>query len=301
MPHRIRGLARVLAVLAVVSGLSLTSPARASNARAATTPACRASQMTASLVLPAIPYSPNRGFGATVWYTNVGATCYVTPDNLGYEAVSGPRHVVVGSSISGAVAYQSFVLQHGRQAYAAISIASISTPAFKQMVRTHGGSCTPKPADGVVLLGLGVNWPRKYFALPEKVPVCTTDYYNVVGNVIAKKLTPGEAGRAAMTSAAAALQDYLTLWHSADQATADQQFLAPGSAGAATLRLRMGTVVDWRQVVWTSLNRFTLLVTLDLHFVGSSGSWNVGRNDRYVTFSRSSSYGQWRMSFATGL
>lgn len=301
MPHRISGLARVLAALAMISGVSLTASAGAANERAAHTPACRASQMTASLVFPAAPYSPSQGFRATVWYTNAGATCYVSPDNLGYEAVSGPRHVVVGSSISGAVAYQSFVLEHGRQAYAAISIASISTAAFKKLVRTHGGACTPKLADGIVLLGLGYHWPRKYFALPEKVPVCTTDYYNVVGNVIAKKLTPGQAGQAAMTSAVASLQDYLNLWHAEGQAAADRQFMVQGGSSAVTLRLKDGTVVHWRQAVWTSLHRFTLLVTLDLHFVGTSGSWNPGRNDRYVTFTRSSSYGWWHMSFATGL
>jgi hypothetical protein len=264
-------------------------------------PTCHASQMSVSLVLPTAPYSPNRGFHATVWYTNIGATCYISPNNLLYEAVSGPRHAVVGSSLSGAVAYQSFILEHGQRSYAAITIVSISTPAFKQVVRAHGGSCTPKLADGIVLLGLGINWPRKYFALREKVPVCTTDYFNVEGNVIAKKLTPGQAGQATMKTAISALRDFLDLWRVAGFAVAARQYHVPSSNVMNSFRLKSGAVTSWRQVVWTSSNRFTLLVRSDLHFIGSSGPWNVGDNDFYVTFTRSTSSGPWRMNIFTGL
>jgi len=171
----------------------------------------------------------------------------------------------------------------------------------KQVVRTHGGSCTPKLADGIVLFGLGTNWPRKYFALPEKVPVCTSDYFNVVGNVIAKKLTPREAGLAAMKTAISALRDYLNLWRVAGFAVAARQYQVPSSSAMDTFRLKSGTVTSWRQVAWTSSNRFTLLVSLDLHFIGSSGPWNVGGNDLYVTFTRSTSSGSWRMNIFTGL
>jgi len=261
---------------------------------------CHASQMTVSLILPKTPYSPDLGFDATVWYTNTGATCYVSPNNLMYEAVTGPKHTAIGSSVSGLVAYQSFILEHGRQAYADITIASISTPTFKQLVRTHGGSCTAKLADGIVLLGLGTNWPQKYFALPEKVPVCTTDYYNVVGNVIAKKLTPGETDQATIKAAVSTLQDFLNLWSVAGFAAATRQFHVPSSGAMDTFRLKSGTVTSWRQFAWTSSNRFTLLVSLDLHFTGSSGPWNEGGNGRYVTFIRSTSSGAWRMSINSG-
>ena len=291
---------------ALVIGLVLVlqgdrSPRTRSTPHPSTMPACHPSQMSVSLVLPRAPYSPNRGFHATVWYANAGATCYVSPDNLMYEAVSGPKHTVVGSSLSGTVAYQSFILQHGQRAYAAITISSITTPAFKQLVRTHGGSCTPKLADAIVLLGLGAKWPPKYFALPEKVPVCTTDYFNVAGNVIAKKLTPAEADQATIKAAVTSLQDFLNLWSAEGFAAATTQFHVPSSRVMNAYKLQRGVVTSWRQVAWTSSNRFTLLVSIDLHFSGSSGPWNDGGNDRYVTFYRSSSSSAWRMSINSGL
>lgn len=289
----------LVTVLAFSAEPIVVSAASGANDSRSKVPACRATQMRVSMTLPKTPYSPNRGFHATIWYTNEGATCYVTPDNLAYVAVSGPNHTVVGSSISGTVAYQSFNLEHGRQAFAAITIASISTPAFKKMVRTHGGSCTPKLADGIVLFGLGHNWPSKYIRLPEKVPVCTTDYYNVEGNVVAKKLAPGAAGQVAMRAGASELQDYLNLWRVSGPKAAVAQYLSP-SPGSNTLLLRSGTVTSWRPSAWTSSNRFTLLVTLDLHFIGSPGAWNVGENDRFVSFTKSTPFGAWRISIFTG-
>lgn len=293
-------------VFALFVGLVLVlqsdrSPRTTSTLRPSTVPACHAPQMTVSLVLPRIPYSPNRGFHATVWYANAGATCYVSPDNLMYEAVSGPKHVVIGSALSGTVAYQSFILQHGQRAYAAIVIGSITTPAFKQLVRTHGGSCAPKLADAIVLLGLGANWPPKYFALPEEVPVCTTDFYNVEGNVIAKKLTPAEADQATIKAAVASLQDFLNLWSAEGFAAATTRFHVPSSKVMNAYLLERGVVTSWRQVAWTSPNRFTLLVSLDLHFSGSSGPWNEGGNGRYVTFHRSSLTGAWQIAINSGL
>src|ERR1019366_3050167 len=120
-----------------------------------------------------------------------------------------------------------------------------------------------------------------------------------VGNVIAKKLTPGEADQATIKAAVSTLQDFLNLWSVAGFAAATRQFHVPSSGAMDTFRLKSGTVTSWRQFAWTSSNRFTLLVSLDLHFTGSSGPWNEGGNGRYVTFIRSTSSGAWRMSINT--
>jgi hypothetical protein len=295
-PHDgLGGLAVAVALLLVAASVGV---AGASASRVASPPACRATQLRASLV-PA-PYSPARGFSATVWYTNTGATCSVTPDNLMYEAVSGPAHTVIGASASGAVAYQAFVLGHGRRAYAKMWITSISTPAFTQLVRTHGSACTPKMADGVLLLGLGVGWPPTYFALPEQVPVCTTDYFNVVGAVVAKKLTPSEAQRADLVAGVAEVRDMLNVWAANGPATATRTYLV-AATGAIAGRLTRGTVTAWHLSAWSSPSRFTLFVSMDLHFAGSPGAWSVGDNDRFITFTRTSSATQWRLTFHTGM
>jgi hypothetical protein len=81
-------------------------------------------------------------------------------------------------------------MAHGEFVYASVSIGSISTAQFKKMVREHGSSCSPKIANGIELVSnpkvRSDSWPSHYFALPERVSVCTKDYFNVSAGVIAK-------------------------------------------------------------------------------------------------------------------
>jgi hypothetical protein len=95
--------------------------------------------------------------------------------------------------MSGAVAYPPMVLSNGDRAYANVSIGSISTASFKRMVRGHGSSCDPKYADGIEVESnpavRGESWPSHHFALPERVPICTKDYFNVAAGVIQKAST----------------------------------------------------------------------------------------------------------------
>jgi hypothetical protein len=97
--------------------------------------------------------------------------------------------------MSGTVAYPPLVLNHGDRAFSKVSIGSISTPVFRKMVREHGSSCGPKYADGIEVVSNPAvradSWPSHYFALLEKVPVCTKDYFNVAAGVIKKMPSPG--------------------------------------------------------------------------------------------------------------
>ena len=136
-------------------------------------------------------YSSSAGFRATLWFKNTGATCAPVVDNVPVQAVSGPSHRPVGiSSLSGTVAYPMMVLGHGDFVYATVSIGSISTAQFKELVRVHGSSCSPKYANGIEVLAnprvASDSWLSHYFALPERVPVCTKDYFNVSAGVIEK-------------------------------------------------------------------------------------------------------------------
>ena len=196
---RNRSATRILVVL--VAALLLLAPLAATRADAAakrTTipPTCRSSQLRPSLSPPQGTYSPSNDFQATIRFQNIGATCTLTVDNVPVQAVSGRSHKPVGfGSMSGVVAYPPLILNHGDRAFSKVSIGSISTPAFKKMVREHGSSCGPKYADGIEVISNSAvrtdSWPSHYFVLPEKVSICTKDYFNVAAGVIKKMPSPG--------------------------------------------------------------------------------------------------------------
>ena len=168
-----------------------TLSAGAATKRATSPPICRPDQLLPSMSPSKGTYSSSAGFQATLWFQNAGGSCTLIVDNVPVQAVSGPAHSPVGvGSLSGTVAYPSLVLAHGDLAYASVSIGSISTARFKKTVREHGSSCSPKYADGIEMVSnskvLSDSWPSHYFALPERVPVCTKDYFNVGAGVIAK-------------------------------------------------------------------------------------------------------------------
>jgi hypothetical protein len=250
-------------------------------------------------------YSVSAGFKATLWFQNTGATCTLIVDNVPVEGVSGPTHTPVGvGSISGAVAYPPIVLANRDRAYASVSLGSISTAAFKKMVREHGSSCAPKYADGIeVVSNPAVRndpWPSHYFALPERVPICTKDYFNVAAGVIQKLLTPAQARQAAYEAAANELQDYFNYWHLVGPVTASKLFLVPIQRDG-TVKLASGKVLNYHPYSWKSANDFTLLMSLDLHFEGWHGAWNEGQNDRFVTFTRAAHGQPLLMELNTGL
>jgi len=196
------GRQRIIRNLITVSTIVLISivpiaaqQASATGKHAALPPICRPTQLRTSMSPPRGTYSATEGFKATLWFQNTGASCLLGVDNVPVEGVTGKSHTSVGvGSTSGAVAYQPIVLAPGNRVYASVSIGSISTPAFKKMVRDHGSSCAPKNADGIEVVSnpsvRGDSWPSHYFALPERVPICTKNYFNVASGVIQKIRTP---------------------------------------------------------------------------------------------------------------
>lgn len=296
----------VTAVTGALLSLSLfTAPlAGATTKRAALPPTCRPAQLRVSMSPSQGTYSPAAGFQATLWFQNTGAKCALSVDNVPVQAVSGPSHQPVGlGSVSGLVAYQPIVLAHGDRAFASVSIESISTPEIKKLMHKHGSSCAPKYADGIEVVASptvpGNSWLSHYFALSERVPVCTLDYFNVTAAVIEKLLTPAQTRQVTYKAAASDVQDYLNYWHLAGPAIASKQFLVSSQQGG-TVKLASGQVLSYHSYSWKSANEFTLLVSLSLHFSGSRGAWNEGKNDRFVTFTRASQGRQFLMAFNTG-
>jgi hypothetical protein len=284
---------------------AFTAPLTSATAKDTTLPpTCRPAQLRPSMRPPQGTYSASAGFKATLWFQNTGATCTLVVDNVPVEGVSGASHAPVGvGSVSGAVAYPPIVLVNADRAYASVSIGSISTTAFKKMVREHGSSCAPKYADGIKVESNPAvhsdSWPSHYFALPERVPICTKDYFNVAAGVIQKLLTPAQARQTAYKGAANELQDYLNYWHLVGPVTASKLFLVP-SQRDGTVKLASGKVLRYQPYSWKSANDFTLLMSLDLHFDGWRGAWNEGKNDRFVTFTRAPHGQPFLMALNTG-
>ena len=105
---------------------------------------------------------------------------------------------------------------------------------------------------------------------------------------------------ATYTQAISELKSYLIDWHRVGPKVAAGEYLEPSQRGGK-VELVQGRVISFQPYTWSSPNRFTLLVQLDLHFSGSPGAWNVGHNDRYVTFTRLSTSDHFLMEFNTGL
>ncbi len=96
------------------------------------------------------------------------------------------------------------------------------------------------------------------------------------------------------------LRAYLDRWRrdgltaaSHAYAAADQQT----DSDVGVPRLRSGSVLDATLSSWESPDRFTLEVSLDLHFDGDPLAWNDGENVRFVTLTRTD--GALRLEFAT--
>jgi len=291
--------------VALLSISPFTAPLAGAAAKHATLPpTCQPAQLRPSMSPPQGTYSASAGFKATLSFQNTGATCTLVVDNVPVEGVSGPSRTPVGAgSVSGTVAYAPIVLANGDRAYASVWIGSISTAAFKKVVREHGSLCAPKYADGIEVVSNPAvrsdSWPSHYFALPERVPICTKDYFNVATSVIQKLLTLAQARKAAYKGAALELQDYFNYWHLVGPVTASRQFLVPSQRNG-TVKLASGTVLSYHPYSWKSANDFTLIMSFDLHFDGWHGAWYEGENDRLVTFTRASNSQPFLMALNTG-
>jgi hypothetical protein len=119
-------------------------------------------------------------------------------------------------------------------------------------------------------------------------------------NTITPPSTTLAGHQAIYTQAVSELRSYLIAWHRAGPTAASHEYLAPSQQGGK-IRLLHGSVTSYQPYSWSSAHRFTLLIGLDLRFSGSPGAWNVGHNDRYVTFTRSHAGVRYLMEFNTGL
>ena len=105
---------------------------------------------------------------------------------------------------------------------------------------------------------------------------------------------------AAVRAGVATIRAYLDTWRRDGMFLAARRYLDADSQPQADVglpRLSDGKVVHTGVSSWDSPDRFTLEVSLDLHFDGDPLGWNQGGNDRFVTVTRDGA--GFRLSFAT--
>lgn len=99
----------------------------------------------------------------------------------------------------------------------------------------------------------------------------------------------------------AVIQAFLDTWRRNGLALATRRYLDADSqlppSATGLPRITSGKVVRTEVFSWESRDRFTLYVSLDLHFSGDRMAWDEGENGRFVTVTRSG--GAFRLAFAT--
>ena len=149
---------------------------------------CLPSQISEWMVTSSGPYVATRDFTGRVIYENTGRACTLARTYIGVQAVAGTNRVAIGNgSVTPTVAILGkLTLQRGQTAAATFFVGSTTSPSFRRLLKAHDGTCGAKFANAIKVFGLYSGWPVKYFALPERLLVCTSGYGNVGAGPIAK-------------------------------------------------------------------------------------------------------------------
>jgi hypothetical protein len=149
-------------------------------------PKCIQSQIAEWMSGQSGRYVATQNYTVKVIYTNHGKTCSLARTYIGAQAVTGKDHEPIGrGSVVPTVGFiGSIILQRGHTAAATVTIGSTSSSSFRQLLKRYDGTCAPKYADTIKVFGLYSGWPVKYFALPDRVSVCTTYWINVAAGPI---------------------------------------------------------------------------------------------------------------------
>lgn len=139
----------------------------------------------------------------------------------------------------------------------------------------------------------------------------TVDEKGVSGNLTVADEPSGTGSPTADPAAAAdlktvqagvaAIQAFLDTWRRDGLALATHRYLDADSqvplSATGLPRLRSGKALHTEVFSWESRDRFTLYVSLELHFSGDRMAWNEGENGRFITVTRTG--GALRLAFAT--
>jgi len=109
--------------------------------------------------------------------------------------------------------------------------------------------------------------------------------------------TPGR--QATYVRAVAELKSYLVDWHRLGPSAASNEYLVRNQHGGQ-VKLLSGSLTSYHPFAWTSTDIFTLMVGFEMQFSGSPGAWNVGHNNRFVTFTWSKLKHSYLMEFNAG-
>jgi hypothetical protein len=107
--------------------------------------------------------------------------------------------------------------------------------------------------------------------------------------------------RPEILAAVKTLRRYLEAWVTEGSSRASRYLVASQRTGSdqGSPHLEAGAVTSYRLDSWAGPGRFTLLVSMELRFIGDAQGWNRGINDRFVTAHRLGNHRGYRLELAT--
>lgn len=285
----------VVAFLLVLSSTWFMSLESTSSASTSGMPPCTArSHLTATMFgLDGIATQSNFLIGLT----NNGPTACTLSGVPRAQPVIGTSRASVGPvSMSWARAHppRIIVTLQGRGGRAYLEYAFMNTANWPK------SRCESATANGVVLTPSGTGAIYVHIS-GGATSVCAKVTTTAVGPI--ESLSTARGRQATYHAAVAELQNYLIAWHALGPVAASKKYLAASHQGGGKpiIHLNSGNVTSYLPFTWTSERSFTLLVSMNLHFSGSPGAWNIGDNDLYVTFSWSANRATYVMALNTGM
>src|SRR5664280_466621 len=209
--------------------------------------------------------------------TNNGSTACTLSGVPRAQPVIGTSRTSVGPvSMSWAAAHppRIIVTLQGRGGRAYLEYAFMNTANWPQ------SRCESSTANGVVLTLKGTGAIYVHFS-GGATSVCAKVPTTAVGPI--ESLSTARGRQSTYHAAVAELQNYLIAWHALGPVAASKKYLAASQQGGVLIHLKSGNITSYLPFTWTSERGFTLLVSMNLHFTGSPGAWNIGRNDLFVT------------------
>jgi len=283
----------VVAFLLVLSSTWFMSLESTSSASTSGTPPCTArSHLTATIFgLDGIATQSNFLIGLT----NNGSTACTLSGVPRAQPVIGTSRAPVGPvSMSWAAPHppRIIVTLQGRGGRAYLEYAFMNTANWPK------SRCESATANGVVLTPSGTGAIYVHIS-GGATSVCAKVTTTAVGPI--ESLSTARGRQATYHAAVAELQNYLIAWHALGPVAASKKYLAASQQGGVIIHLNSGNVTSYLPFTWTSERNFTLLVTMNLHFSGSPGAWNIGGNNPFVTFSWSANRATYVMALNTGM
>lgn len=289
-------LRRTFTALLIVSGVMAVTTGNFSKASATSIPTCSAGNHLA--VTQVLQNGESSQFYFFVTFTNTGPSACALVGAPQAQPVNGAGRDPVGpnSRYEAVLGFsKGTVVLHARFGQAVVLYRVNIVGDWTKSV------CKPAPAHGVVFQLTGVG----SFYIPNSRPGAMEACTGLASTWVGPFYEPyaDQFKEAAYKFATTELQQYLDAWRIHGPVIATREFLVHVQQvrrTASSIYLASGASKLERPFTWISENRFTLLMSLNLHFNGGTGAWSVGVNDRFVTYTWSPKGAHFQMELNSG-